>query len=223
VQTAQRVLEVGCGTGAVLRDQPAAEGRSGETLPLLYGIDVSAEALAECGINAPSALLARSNAEALPYPDAVFDLTYCHFLLLWLKDPLSGLREMKRVTRGHVLAFAEPDYSARIDQPDELAPLGRLQTHALRAKGADISLGSHLADLFTQAGIRIRETGIIQPWSQTPVAATDPEAEWNILQQDVDGTVSEVDLEGYRLLDARARAAGERMLYVPTYFAWGQV
>ncbi len=181
------------------------------------------DALAQCRVNAPSAILARADALALPYPDAVFDITYCHFLLLWVKDPLRVLREMKRVTHGHVLALAEPDYSGRIDQPDELAPLGQLQTQALRDQGADVSLGSRLPDLFAAAGIRMREAGVIRPWPQAGGVPADLEAEWNTLQQDVGNRLSQVDLQRYRRLDERARAAGERLLYVPTYFAWGQV
>ena len=34
-----------------------------------------------------------------PFTNASFDLTFCHYLLLWLKDPLSAIKEMKRVTR----------------------------------------------------------------------------------------------------------------------------
>jgi len=168
-------------------------------------------------------MLTRADAFALPYPQGSFDITYCHFLLLWVKDPLVVLREMKRVTRGHVLALAEPDYSARVDKPAELAPLGQWQTQALRTQGADVSLGSHVADLFDQAGIRIRETGLMDPWPRAAFTVADLEAEWIILRHDLADTVSAPDLESLRRLDAIAHERGERILYVPTYFAWGQV
>ncbi len=194
LQTAQHVLEVGCGTGAVLSDPAAAGPAARASTQQFYGIDLSADALAQCRVNASSATLARADALALPYADAVFDITYCHFVLLWVKDPVGVLREMKRVTRGHVLALAEPDYSGRIDRPDELAPLGQLQTQSLRDQGADVSLGSRLADLFEAAGIRASEAGIIRPWTQAVSAPADLEAEWNMLQQDIGNRLSEVDL-----------------------------
>ena len=220
--SARRILEVGCGTGAVLRIPIANEGSSADE-PLLLGVDRSSDALADCRIHAPSALLTCADMLALPFPAGSFEITYCHFALLWLKDPLAGLREMKRVTRGHVLALAEPDYSARVDQPPELVALGQLQTPALRAQGADVSLGSRLADLFREAGIRIREAGVINPWPRDALTPTDLEAEWLVLQQDLADMLPAADLERLRRLDVAAHQRGERVLHVPTYYAWGQV
>ena len=75
---------------------------------------------------------------------------------------------MKRVTKssGYVLALAEPDYTARIDQPDELVALGKWQNELLQRQGADIGLGVRLAGLFFRAGIKIIETGAIQSREQ---------------------------------------------------------
>jgi SAM-dependent methyltransferase len=219
--SARRILEVGCGTGAVLAD-PSAHSGSAEG-PLSFGIDRSSDALGECRIHASLAVLTRADALALPFSADSFDITYCHFTLLWLKDPLVGLREMRRVTRGHVLALAEPDYSGRVDQPPELVPLGQLQSQALRAQGADVSIGSRLADLFHQAGIRIREAGVMKDRPSAALSAAELEAEWMLLQQDLAGSVPADDLERFRRLDASARQRGQRLLHVPTYYAWGQV
>ena len=48
-------------------------------------------------------------------------------------NPLQALDEMKRVTRpgGHVLILAEPDYTHRIDFPDELEYLGKFRLNRL--------------------------------------------------------------------------------------------
>ena len=221
--SARRILDVGCGTGAILRDPAATQSASPADRPLLYGVDRASAALAACAIHAPSAILTLADAVALPYPEGSFDITYCHFLLLWLKDPLAALREMKRVTSGHVLALAEPDYSARVDLPGDLAKLGRWQTQALLTQGADVSICSRLAALFDRAGIRIRETGVVNPWKRAAYTTADLEAEWMILRQDLGDSVSPADLERLRRLDALAHERGERVLYVPTYFAWGQV
>lgn len=214
---ARRVLEVGCGTGAILGDL--------STRAALHGLDLDPAALTKCRLAAPTALLARGDALALPYPSQIFDITYCHFLLLWVKDPLQTLREMQRVTRsgGSVLALAEPDYQSRTDKPDELAVLGRQQTESLRSQGADPGLGARLADLFFRAGIRIVETGAIQSRGKEALAIQEWEDEWAVLESDLAGRVAADEIQRMKAVDQGARARGERLLDVPTYFAWGQV
>ena len=213
---ANDILEVGCGTGAILSEIP--------TPALLHGLDIDREALAQCRAHATEALLVQGDALQLPYPDYTFDIVYCHFLLLWVKDPLQALLEMKRVAKvdAHILAFAEPDYTARIDEPRELISLGQWQTESLRRQGADPSLGARLADLFFRAGIEIRETGTIQNSGSNP-SAEDWETEWAVLESDLAGFVSRPDLQRMKALDQQARNRGDRRLYVPTYFAWGRL
>ncbi|HMB24600.1 MAG: class I SAM-dependent methyltransferase [Chloroflexota bacterium] len=215
LDAASRVLEVGCGTGAILSELPDHV--------LLHGLDIDRNALAQCQVHAPAASLAQGNAIELPYSGKTFDIVYCHFLLLWVGDPLRALLEMKRVAKagGHVLAFAEPDYTARIDEPRELAPLGRWQTEALRQQGADPALGARLADLFFQAGIQIVETGIIQEAGIDP-SPEEWEVEWAVIEADLAGRIPDGDLRKMKQLDRQARMRGERVLHVPTCFAWGR-
>ena len=211
-----RVLEVGCGTGAILSEVPDH--------PSLYGLDIDPEALAQCRMHAPSAFLARGDARKLPYLNESFDIIYSHFLLLWVDDPLQALLEMKRVakTGAHVLAFAEPDYSSRIDQPRELIPLGQWQAESLRRQGADPGLGARLGDLFFRAGIELLETGTIQGAESRPSPA-DWETEWAVIEDDLAGLIPAEAVQKMKRLDEQARARGERELHVPTYFAWGRV
>ena len=211
---AQGVLEVGCGTGAILHElvTPAS----------LHGLDINPSSLKECRVHAPKALLVEGNALSLPYPNESFDIVYCHFLLLWVRDPLQALLEMKRVTKpgGHLLAFAEPDYSQRIDRPDELIPLGRWQAESLKRQGADPGFGARLAESFFEAGIRINETGTIQGVDREP-SPEEWEMEWAVIESDLAGTVPAADIQNMKRLDQQARARGVRVLHVPTYFAWG--
>ena len=118
----------------------------------------------ECREHAPAAFLTCADVLSLPYPAGLFDITYCHFLLLWVAQPLQAIQEMKRVTAhaGYVLALAEPDYAGRLDEPAELAWLGQRQNQALQEQGAALSRGTQLADLFYQAGIKLIETGVIR-------------------------------------------------------------
>lgn len=216
LQHASGALEVGCGTGAILSELP-------DHVPL-HGLDIDSAALAQCRVHAPAACLVQGNALQLPYTNKTFDIVYCHFLLLWVKDPLQALLEMKRVARAeaHILAFAEPDYSARRDEPRELVPLGRWQSESLKRQGADPGLGARLADLFFRAGIRIVETGPIQNADADP-SPDEWEVEWEVIESDLAGSIPSADLQRMKELDGEARRRGERVLHVPTYFAWGQI
>ena len=211
---AARVLEAGCGTGAILAGLPAG--------PSVHGLDLDPARLSLARAQAPSAALACADARALPYPDACFDIVFCHFLLLWVPGPERALAEMTRVTRpgGHVLALAEPDHNARVDRPEALADLGAWQRQSLRRQGADPGLGARLADLFERAGLRIVETGVLQDAPAAPDAA-DWELEWQVLRADLGEMVPAAELDRLRALDRAARQDGTRRVHVPTHFAWG--
>jgi SAM-dependent methyltransferase len=211
---ASRVLEVGCGTGAILSALPDHFS--------IHGLDIDASALAQCRVHTPATSLVQGDALQLPYADNTFDIVYCHFLLLWVKDPLQALLEMKRVAKkgAHILAFAEPDYTARVDEPPELIPLGQWQTESLRRQGADPSLGARLAELFFRAGIKLLETGTIQSAERDP-SSEDWETEWEVIQSDLAGLIPSEDIHKMKRLDGQAQASGKRKLHVPTYFAWG--
>jgi SAM-dependent methyltransferase len=221
---AQRTLEVGCGTGAILCEETPPD-KNIHTHAARVGIDISPAALAECRDHVPFSLLTCADALCLPFLDKTFDISYCHYVLLWVKDPLQALHEMKRVTKthGHVLALAEPDYTARVDRPPEMSGLGSRQTEALREQGADPGIGSRLALLFHQAGINILETGAIQNRGRDALTFEEWENEWTVLQADLAETIAREELLRMKHLDERAWNHGEHEMSVPTYFAWGQV
>ena len=217
--TARAILEVGCGTGAILDNLPAF------TQAHIHALDLDYDRLIEAGKHAPTARLVNADANALPYPDGFFDACLCHFLLLWVDNPLQVLIEMRRVTRtgGAVLVMAEPDYSRRVDSPQELVRLGQLQTLSLRKQGADPAIGAQLPVLFTQAGINLEETGLLQSSLPGDFDEQDWELEWLVLESDLAGFLSEEDLTNLKQLDRESRLKGVRRLFVPTHFAWGRV
>jgi len=214
---AKHVLEVGCGTGAILSTLATSAS--------LHGLDLDRVALTQCRIHAPVASLTHGDALHLPYKDQTFDITFCHFFLLWMKNPLAALLEMERITKlnGYVLALAEPNYHARVDKPAELVQLGKWQTESLLRQGADPGVGARLANLFHQAGIRLIETGAIQSRGNEALEPDEWENEWAALESDLKGIVQSQEIQQMKNLDRRAWECGERVLDVPTYFAWGQV
>lgn len=215
LESASRMLEAGCGTGAILSEI--------ETPASVLGLDLNPAALTQALVNAPAASLTCADGLAIPFPNSSFDIVYCHYYLLWVRDPLQAVLEMKRVTKpgGHILALAEPDYYARVDKPDVLRPLGEWQRDALQRQGADPGFGARLAHTFFTAGIKLEETGIIQGGVNEP-SAREREMEWAVIQADLGESVRRVEIQQMKALDDEAWAQGERVLYVPTYFAWGR-
>jgi len=205
-----RLLDVGCGYGALL------EALSADGYTHLAGADIDLPSLSEIpGSNIRTC----ADGLNLPFASGCFDACLCHFFLLWVADPLAALREMKRVARpgGWLLALAEPDYGARVDEPAELKALGELQTQALRLQGADPTFGSRLVELFQQAGLTVAESGVLE--QGTP----DPSQEWQVLAADLQGILNQAELERWRELDAAAWQSGSRVLHVPVHYAIGKI
>jgi ubiquinone/menaquinone biosynthesis C-methylase UbiE len=90
-----RVLDIGCGTGELLRRLRALEPSL-----ILHGVDPSAAMLNEAQIKlAGAANLAQAPAERLPFADASFDLAACTSILHYLPEPRQALTEIKRVLK----------------------------------------------------------------------------------------------------------------------------
>ena len=97
-QSAIRILDVGCGTGANLE----MLGKFGEA----SGVDVSADALEFCRKRGLSQVK-QGLAEDLPFAEESFDLVTALDVVEHLDDDVAGLKEMRRVLRkgGRALIF----------------------------------------------------------------------------------------------------------------------
>jgi SAM-dependent methyltransferase len=213
----RRILEVGCGTGAVLASLSSDPAR-------LFGLDINRDFLHQAAGHAPGTRLVQGDAHHLPFTGSQFDCVYCHFTLLWVADPIQVLSEARRLVRsgGWVMALAEPDYGGRIDYPDELVEIGELQAESLQRQGADIRLGRRLGALFHQAALRNIETGVVSGrWHEQPSPA-DLDLEWAVLESDLQGKLSDQELSRLRQIDRQAWQSGERVLFVPTFYAIGR-
>src|SRR4030043_427826 len=137
MQIANKVLDVGCGTGVLLYELDQFSSCS------KFGLDINFDALSLALQLVPKSIGAQGDGVNLPYSSESFDISLCHFLLLWVNDPLLVLKEMSRVTRsnGYVLALAEPDYGGRIDFPEALSQVSRWQIECLREQGANPLIG----------------------------------------------------------------------------------
>ena len=71
MKNASRVLEVGCGTGAILSDLPTFTEAS------IFGLDLEHSRLIEASGHVPSAKFVNGNALTLPFPTLLFDVCFC--------------------------------------------------------------------------------------------------------------------------------------------------
>ena len=217
IESAQRVLELGCGTGAVLADFTSTTD--------IYGLDLNLSVLEQAALNVPKACLTCGDGTNLPFADSIFDIVFCHFVLLWVADPHEVVSEMARVTRpdGSILALAEPDYGGRIDYPEDLSEMGHWQIESLLRQGADPEMGRKLSGLFSHVGLKQIETGVIGGEWKRNLLAVDKDLENQVLMEDLAGQVSLQEIQKMISLDQLARENGERVLFVPTFYAWGIV
>ncbi len=216
---ARRVLEVGCGSGAISADlhehSPAR----------VTGLDIDRSIIKFAADLDSSSSFVNGDGMRLPFCDRSFDLVLCHYFLLWVRSPLIALQEMVRVCRsgGTLLALAEPDHAGRIDHPFELEVLGKLQTESLKRQGADPKAGRSLAGWFQQAGLVDIESGVLGgQWKERPAEAF-LESEWEMLRHDLTGSIDPEELSHYHSVDLHAWADGTRVLHIPTFYASGRV
>jgi len=219
ITRAETILEVGCGTGVILADLCVQSKAS------IFGIDLQLAALKFARPQNWAANKACANAFHLPFASASFSITCCHYFLLWAADPLQALLEMKRVTRpgGAILAMAEPDYGGRVDYPAALGELGTSQTRALLQQFANPFLGRKLKSLFHQTGLQAVEAGVLGGQWGEPPTPEEWSSEWRVLENDIQAMLTPQRLSELKKQDQQAWQNGDRILFVPTFFAFGMV
>jgi ubiquinone/menaquinone biosynthesis C-methylase UbiE len=91
IERGMRVLDVGCGPGALtaaLADRSGADN--------IAAVDPSEPLLAACAERIPGVDARVAHAERLPWPDGSFDAVASQLVLNFMKDPEAGVREMHR-------------------------------------------------------------------------------------------------------------------------------
>lgn len=104
----QRVLDVGCGPGALTAE---LVGRLGADC--VSAVDPSEVFVLAARARHPGVSVQRASAEQLPFPDQTFDATLAQLVVHFMANPANGLSEMTRVTRrGGVVAACVWDHAA---------------------------------------------------------------------------------------------------------------
>ena len=151
-------LDAGCGPGETMRAMAERVGPEGRVL----GIDADA-ALGAMTLSRlhgaghrQCAFLAQDLSADEPIPGGPFDLVYARLLLFHLSQRVDVLARLWDAVApgGHLLV---QDYDLRgvstLPQLDWVGELLRVWTAAFGAVGADVSAGTRLPQLFTQAGV----------------------------------------------------------------------
>ena len=219
-----RSLDVGCGTGILLKEFGQRD------ISERYGLDISSSNLAYSRRFCGEAYLIRGDAHILPFPNHFFDLTVCHFLLLWAANPMRVVEEMKRVTRpgGYIFVLAEPDYGGRIDYPAKLGLLANWQVESLKQQGADPYLGRKLTHIFKKNHLSTNGGIIGSQWPEEIITnnETSADLEWEVIRSDLSRlqpSPPQAQVEEVRKEYQSALTSGEKMVFIPTFYDWSQV
>jgi SAM-dependent methyltransferase len=158
VRHGQRVLDVGCGPGALTAELVMRLGAAA-----VSAVDPSEPFVAAARVRNPGVEVLWASAEQLPFPDRSFDAALAQLVVHFMTDPVAGLAEMARVTRPDgVVAACVWDHgsgqgplsqfweAARVDNPDVEDESGLAGARE-----------GHLGELFEAAGLRkVEETSI---------------------------------------------------------------
>jgi SAM-dependent methyltransferase len=154
VQGSQRVLDVGCGPGALTAELAARLGPAA-----VAAVDPSDPFVAAARARNLGVEVLRASAEHLPFPDQAFDATMAQLVVHFMSDPVAGLAEAARVTRREGVVAA-----CVWDHGGGQGPLS-LFWHAARELDPEVDDESglagardgHLAELLDAAGLRAIE------------------------------------------------------------------
>jgi ubiquinone/menaquinone biosynthesis C-methylase UbiE len=146
----QRVLDVGCGPGALSAELARRLGAAS-----ISAVDPSESFVTAARDRLPGADIRQASAEELPFEDGTFDVALAQLVVHFMSDPVAGLREMARVTRqGGVVAACVWDYATGG------APLAvfwraahQIDPNVMDEAGLPGAREGHLSELLREAGM----------------------------------------------------------------------
>jgi len=150
IHDGQRVLDVGCGPGALTAELVNRVGAAS-----VSAVEPSDSFAAAARERLPGVEVRQSAAEQLPFPDGTFDAALAQLVIHFMADPVQGLREMHRVTRpgGTVAACVWDHAGDRGPLAAFWSAVRELDPAAEDESGLAGVREGHLAKLFSQAGL----------------------------------------------------------------------
>jgi SAM-dependent methyltransferase len=212
----QRVLDVGCGPGALTTELVRLLGPDAVT-----AVDPSEPFVEAARERNPEVRVERASAEHLPFTDGDFDAALAQLVVHFMTDPVGGIGEMGRVTRANGFVAA-----CVWDHAGGRGPLGVFwdAVHALDPDAPDEShlpgaREGDLSRLFAEAGLHDVEETLLS------VAVEHPTFEewWEPFELGVGpagGYTSGLDPERREALREKCRGLLEAPPFVVTAGAW---
>ena len=151
----QRVLDVGCGPGALTAELVGMVGEAA-----VSAVDPSQQFVDAARGRYPGVDVQLASAEDLPYQDGEFDAACAQLVVHFMSDPVAGLAEMARVTRsgGRVAACVWDHAGGRSTISAFWQAVRELRLEAEDESELPGARRGHLPQLFSSAGIdRIEE------------------------------------------------------------------
>jgi SAM-dependent methyltransferase len=150
VRAGRRVLDVGCGPGALTAELVRRVGED-----QVSAVDPSDTFVAAARARHPGVDVQSASAERLPFPDASFDAVLAQLVVHFMTDPVAGLREMKRVASSGATVAASV-----WDHVGERTPIAvfwqaarELDPDARDESGLAGGREGHLGEVFADAGL----------------------------------------------------------------------
>lgn len=158
VVAGQRVLDVGCGPGALIAELVRRLGPAA-----VSAVDPSEPFVAAAKERHAGVDVRRGAAERLPFRDDEFDTSLGQLVVHFMTDPIKGVSEMARVTRrGGVVAACVWDHTGG-EGPLSLfwGPARELDPEVEDESQLAGARRGHLAELFREAGLNdVEETAL---------------------------------------------------------------
>ncbi|MFW9769431.1 MAG: methyltransferase domain-containing protein [Candidatus Thorarchaeota archaeon] len=157
INSGMKVLDAGCGTGAVTRRIARRVAPS-----KVVGVDLD-----EFFIEKAKEFAAKKEIENiqfevgdvanLRFSDSVFDLSYSRLVLMHVQDPVKVVSELRRVTKsGGIVGVSDTDDDAMLIYPSIpiSTELRSKSVEWMKTKGVNRYIGKELYDIFRLAGLK---------------------------------------------------------------------
>jgi ubiquinone/menaquinone biosynthesis C-methylase UbiE len=173
-----RVLDAGCGSGAIARliarTYPQAE---------VIGVDLREQYLDFARTRAraediKNLMFRAADAFDLPFPDAAFDVVWTKYLLQWLKEPKRALEELKRVTRPGGIIVSCDFAGFAVDHFPVTPEFNRQARHVFSAL-VDCDIGRKVSAIMISLGLRDVKVETETDKIFTVIGRIDAERRWN--------------------------------------------
>ena len=208
-------LDVGCGDGNITREMAAiCKGQ-------VIGVDHDPAMIAEAKKGQGRAEYQTGDAYKLPLERGAADLIACHWLMLWLQEPLRALKEFRRVLApgGALLIACEPDYGGRMVSPPD-AELKDELIAALREQGANPLIGRHLPGLLRAAGFSA-SCGLYPGLWDSAVSREQWQAEEDWLKTTLKNHMPLEKLNSALAALCKSQEAQSLLMFTPVFWAMG--